>query len=48
MGKEAADLGMQAYGGHGYIKDNKAEQVSSVSSVASVSSVSSVASVESV
>jgi hypothetical protein len=27
MGKEAADLGIQAYGGHGYIKDNKAEQV---------------------
>jgi len=27
VGKEAADLGMQAYGGHGYIKDNKAEQV---------------------
>jgi len=26
-GKEAADLGIQAYGGHGYIKDNKAEQV---------------------
>merc|ERR1712070_153899 len=24
---EAADLGIQAYGGHGYIKDNKAEQV---------------------
>jgi alkylation response protein AidB-like acyl-CoA dehydrogenase len=27
MGKEAADVGMQAYGGHGYIKDNKVEQV---------------------
>jgi alkylation response protein AidB-like acyl-CoA dehydrogenase len=27
VGKEAADLGIQAYGGHGYIKDNKAEQV---------------------
>jgi len=27
MGKEAADLGIQVYGGHGYIKDNKAEQV---------------------
>jgi len=27
MGKEAADHGIQAYGGHGYIKDNKAEQV---------------------
>merc|ERR1719240_2503259 len=27
LGKEAADLGIQAYGGHGYIKDNKAEQV---------------------
>jgi len=26
-GKEAADLGIQVYGGHGYIKDNKAEQV---------------------
>jgi len=26
-GKEAADLGIQAYGGHGFIKDNKAEQV---------------------
>ena len=27
VGKEAADLGMQVYGGHGYIKDNRAEQV---------------------
>ena len=27
VGKEAADLGIQAYGGHGYIKDNKAEQI---------------------
>lgn len=27
VGKEAADLGIQVYGGHGYIKDNKAEQV---------------------
>jgi len=27
VGKEAADVGMQAYGGHGYIKDNKVEQV---------------------
>jgi alkylation response protein AidB-like acyl-CoA dehydrogenase len=27
LGKESADLGVQAYGGHGYIKDNKAEQV---------------------
>jgi len=27
VGKEAADLGIQAYGGHGYIKDNKVEQV---------------------
>ena len=27
VGKEAADLGIQAYGGHGYIKSNKAEQV---------------------
>jgi len=26
-GKEAADMGIQVYGGHGYIKDNKAEQV---------------------
>jgi alkylation response protein AidB-like acyl-CoA dehydrogenase len=26
-GKEAADMGIQIYGGHGYIKDNKAEQV---------------------
>ena len=26
-GKEAADLGIQVYGGHGYIKENKAEQV---------------------
>jgi alkylation response protein AidB-like acyl-CoA dehydrogenase len=26
-GKEAADHGIQVYGGHGYIKDNKAEQV---------------------
>ena len=26
-GKEAADLGIQVYGGHGFIKDNKAEQV---------------------
>ena len=26
-GKEAADAGIQVYGGHGYIKDNKAEQV---------------------
>jgi len=25
-GKEAADLGIQVYGGHGYIKDNHAEQ----------------------
>merc|ERR1719424_1780253 len=24
-GKEAADLGIQVYGGHGYIKDNHAE-----------------------
>jgi len=27
VGKEAADHGMQVWGGHGYIKDNKAEQV---------------------
>jgi len=27
VGKESADLGIQAYGGHGYIKDNRAEQV---------------------
>jgi len=27
VGKEAADMGIQVYGGHGYIKDNKAEQV---------------------
>jgi len=27
VGKEAADLGIQVYGGHGFIKDNKAEQV---------------------
>ena len=26
MGKEAADLAVQAYGGHGYIVDNRAEQ----------------------
>ena len=26
-GKEAADLGIQAYGGHGFIRDNGAEQV---------------------
>uniref|UniRef100_A0A7S0J4K6 Acyl-CoA dehydrogenase/oxidase C-terminal domain-containing protein n=1 Tax=Calcidiscus leptoporus TaxID=127549 RepID=A0A7S0J4K6_9EUKA len=26
-GKEAADLAIQAYGGHGFIKDNKVEQV---------------------
>ena len=25
-GKESADHGIQMYGGHGYIKDNKAEQ----------------------
>ena len=27
MGKEAADAGMQIWGGHGYIKDNGCEQV---------------------
>ena len=27
VGTEAANLGIQVYGGHGYIKDNKAEQV---------------------
>lgn len=27
MGIEAASLGMQLYGGHGYIKSNKQEQV---------------------
>ena len=27
MGKEAADHGMQVWGGHGYIKDNGLEQV---------------------
>eukprot|EP00614_Pseudopedinella_elastica_P007722 CAMPEP_0172598972 /NCGR_PEP_ID=MMETSP1068-20121228/19086_1 /TAXON_ID=35684 /ORGANISM="Pseudopedinella elastica, Strain CCMP716" /LENGTH=648 /DNA_ID=CAMNT_0013399081 /DNA_START=313 /DNA_END=2259 /DNA_ORIENTATION=- len=27
VGKEAADMGIQVYGGHGYIKDNRAEQV---------------------
>ena len=27
MGKEAADLGLQIWGGHGYIKDNGCEQV---------------------
>jgi hypothetical protein len=27
MGVEAASLGMQLYGGHGYIKSNKQEQI---------------------